>query len=160
MALSDSANSQSQLTGFTNAAPVVMALAGARTLIEVVGFRRSTAVIWWLADHLPAPRQAEHEGHALAEAQARIIARIANRLPSRPRCLPRALLLAGLLRRRRISAELCLGARVGGAFDAHAWIEIEGRPVNEAADLHTTYRCLWRRPVLGVLAMTGNAHAN
>lgn len=143
-----------------NAGPVAVALAGAQALIAAVGFRRSTAAIWWLADHLPAPRPAALEGRALAEARARSIARIADRQSPRPRCLPRALLLAGLLRRRRIGAELCLGTRTGGPFDAHAWIEIDGQPVNEAADLHTTYSCLWRRPVLGVRAMTGKGHAD
>lgn len=31
-----------------------------------------------------------------------------------------------------------LGARTDGAFDANAWVEIDGRPVNESADLLTT----------------------
>lgn len=148
MASLGSATSPRPLVGLVLAAPVAMALGGAQALIGAVGFRRSTAAIWWLADRLPAPRRAGLEGRALAEARARSIARIADRLPSRPRCLPRALLLAGLLRRRRIGADLCLGTRTVGAFDAHAWVEIDGRPVNEAADLHTTYRRLWRRSVL------------
>jgi hypothetical protein len=131
-----------------SATPVAAALMVVRALIAVTGFRRSTAAIWWLADRLPPPRHADLTGRAFAEARARSIARIAGRLPSRPRCLPRALLLAGLLRRRRIGAELCLGARMDGAFDAHAWIEIDGWPVNEAADLRTAYSRLWRRSVL------------
>ena len=128
--------------------PVAAALMIVRALIAVIGFRRSTAAIWCLADRLPPPRDPDLTGRALAEARARSIARIADRLPFRPRCLPRALLLAALLRRRRIGAELCLGARTGGAFDAHAWIEIDGWPVNEAADLRATYSCLWRRLIL------------
>ena len=131
-----------------SATPVALALLVLRALIAVCGFRRSTAAIWWLADRLPPPHQVDLTGRAFAEARARSIARIADRLPSRPRCLPRALLLAGLLRRRRIGAELCLGARTDGAFDAHAWIEIDGWPVNEAADLRAAYSCLWLRSVL------------
>lgn len=132
-----------------NALPVAVALSGVQALVRVIGFRRSVAAIWWLADRLPPPRQADVTGLALAEARARGIAMIANRLPSRPLCLPRALLLSGLLRRRRMRAELCLGARTAGAFDAHAWIEIDGQPVNEAADLQQTYSCLWRGYVPG-----------
>ena len=131
-----------------SATPVALALLVLRALIAVCGFRRSTAAIWWLADRLPPPRQVDLTGRAFAEARARSIARIADRLPSRPRCLPRALLLAGLLRRQRIGAELCLGARTDGAFDAHAWIEIDGWPVNEAADLRAAYSCLWLRSVI------------
>lgn len=132
-----------------NALPVAVALSGLQVLIGVIGFRSSVAAIWWLAERLPPPRHANREGLALAEARARGIAVIAHRLPSRPRCLPRALLLSALLRRRRMSAALCLGARADGAFDAHAWVEIDGRPVNEAADLQATYSCLWRGSVLG-----------
>jgi len=132
----------------TSAAPFVAALMIVRALVAVIRFRRSTAAIWWLADRLPPPSHADLMGRALAEARARSIARIADRLPFRPRCLPRALLLAALLRRRRIGADLCLGARTDGAFDAHAWIEIDGWPVNEAADLRTAYSRLWRRSVL------------
>ncbi len=131
-----------------SAAPVAAALLIVRALIAVIGFRRSTAAIWWLADRLPPPRHADLTGRAFAEARARSIARIAGRLPFRPRCLPRALLLAAMLRRRPINADLCLGARTDGAFDAHAWIEIDGWPVNEAADLRATYSCLWLRSVL------------
>lgn len=131
-----------------SAAPVAAALVIVQALIGMVGLRRSTTAIWWLADRLPPARPADARGHALAEARARSIARIADRLPSRPRCLPRALLLAGLLRRREVGAELCLGARKAGAFEAHAWIEIDGRPVNEAADLGMTYSRLWGRSVL------------
>jgi hypothetical protein len=131
-----------------SATPVAAALLVVRALIAMIGFRGSTAAIWWLADRMPPPRQADLTGRPFAEARAKSIARIADRLPFRPRCLPRALLLAGLLRQRRIGAELCLGARTGGAFDAHAWIEIDGWPVNEVADLRATYSCLWRRSVL------------
>ncbi len=126
-----------------------MALTGAQALIGMVGLRRSTAALWWLVDHLPAPRPVQLESRPLAEATARSIARIADRLPSRPRCLPRALVMASLLRRRHIAAELCLGTRVSGAFEAHAWVEFDGCAVCEPPDLQTTFKCLWRSPVLG-----------
>lgn len=132
----------------TSALPVAVALSGLQMLIGVIGFRSSVTATWWLVERLPSPCDAGREGLALAEARARGIAAIANRLLSRPRCLPRALLLSALLRRRRMSATLCLGARADGAFDAHAWVEIDGRPVNEAADLQATYSCLWRGSVL------------
>ena len=40
-------------------------------------------------------------------------------------CLPRALAAHAMLRRRGIASRLCLGvARDGGAFGAHAWVEV------------------------------------
>jgi hypothetical protein len=43
-------------------------------------------------------------------------------------CLPQALLLWWLLRRRGLKCELRLGARrTDGVFEAHAWVEYSGR---------------------------------
>lgn len=127
------------------AVPVAAALGVVAALVSLVGLRRSANLTWWLAARLPPPRVTSLAPRPFAETRARAIALIAERMPMRPRCLPRALLLAALLRRRGIAAELCLGTRITGAFDAHAWIEMGGVPVSEAADLEASYRCLWRR---------------
>ena len=51
-------------------------------------------------------------------------------------CLTRSLLLDWLLRRRGVPSELRIGVRrEGSALDAHAWVECEGRPVNDAPDV-------------------------
>jgi hypothetical protein len=45
-------------------------------------------------------------------------------------CLPRALAAHAMLRRRGIASRLCLGvAPSGGAFAAHAWIEVGERRI-------------------------------
>jgi hypothetical protein len=50
-------------------------------------------------------------------------------------CLPQSLCLRWLLARRGIAAELRLGvAREEGRLTAHAWVEIDGRPLGEAAE--------------------------
>lgn len=135
-------------TGAWRAGALIAAsLGGASLLISLLGLRRAARIVWWCADQVPAgPLAIPPE--QLAERQARFIAVVAERLPFRPLCLPRALVLAGLLRRRRLDGELCLGARVLGEFEAHAWIEMQGRPIHEPADLNTTYRCLWRLPTV------------
>lgn len=158
MALSGSANRLPHLAVVMNAMPVAMGLSGVQALIALIGLRRTAAAIWWLVDRLPPSPPAAVEPFALAEARARGIASIADRLPSRPRCLPRALLLSGILRRRRIGADLCLGARMDGGFDAHAWIEIGGRPVHEADNLQAIYSCLVRDSVL--VSRAGEAHVS
>ncbi len=57
-------------------------------------------------------------------------------LPAPATCLTRSLLLDWMLRRRGVHSELRIGVRMtGGAFDAHAWVECDGRPVNDAPDV-------------------------
>jgi hypothetical protein len=50
-------------------------------------------------------------------------------LPTDSRCLVQALVLSRLLSARAISSTLVIGARPEPTFDAHAWVEHDGRPV-------------------------------
>jgi hypothetical protein len=55
-------------------------------------------------------------------------------------CLVRSLCLQWLLRRRGVASELRIGARlVGGQLESHAWVEVDGRPVNDAPDVAERY---------------------
>jgi hypothetical protein len=56
-------------------------------------------------------------------------------------CLGRSLLLWYLLRRRGMDAELVVGAKspVDEAWMAHAWVELDGLPVNDAPDVRRHY---------------------
>lgn len=56
-------------------------------------------------------------------------------------CLGRSLLLWYLLRRRGMDAELVVGARspVDDAWMAHAWVELDSQPVNDAPDVRQHY---------------------
>ncbi|GAB4546367.1 MAG: hypothetical protein Fur002_21370 [Anaerolineales bacterium] len=59
------------------------------------------------------------------------------------RCLPRALALQEMLRRRNISARLRIGARKSSAqFYAHAWIEIHGKPIGKAEETPQAFHLL------------------
>jgi hypothetical protein len=56
-----------------------------------------------------------------------------NHLPFPSSCLTRSLLLVWLLGRRGAASDLRIGVRPApGGIDAHAWVEHEGRPVNDA----------------------------
>lgn len=79
---------------------------------------------------------------------------IAHRLVDRgrpDRCLPRALLLFGLLQRSPVGdIHFCLGVPpkatdLTGSF-AHAWVEVNGRPFGEGTDPRDTHRLLFRYP--------------
>jgi prolyl oligopeptidase len=50
--------------------------------------------------------------------------------PRRPTCLHRSVVLVLLLRRYGIAARLVIGAR-RAPFYAHAWVEVDGRPIGE-----------------------------
>ena len=72
------------------------------------------------------------EGERLGRAVSRTLAR----LPADSRCLVRSLVLLRLLARRGVEAALVIAARPGLAdgLDAHAWVEVAGRPVLAPAD--------------------------
>jgi hypothetical protein len=60
-------------------------------------------------------------------------------------CLSRSLLLQWLLHRRGIPSELRLGARVSdGTLFAHAWVELDGMPVNDEANVAGRFSTLKR----------------
>ena len=108
----------------------------ARTLVQLpitvaslrlMGFRRTQALL------LPASDSANARTD-LPEAQslARIVHAAApwSALPAN--CLPRALVLCRLLRRRGLQAELRLGVgKPEGEFAAHAWVEHAGTALAE-----------------------------
>lgn len=56
-------------------------------------------------------------------------------------CLPTALTTWFLLRRRGVDAVLVIGAAapLGGEMSAHAWVEVDGSPLNEAADIRERF---------------------
>jgi hypothetical protein len=55
-------------------------------------------------------------------------------------CLRRALVLQRMLERRGIAAVLRVGARRDEGFLAHAWVEVDGRPVGEPGGPDGSYR--------------------
>ncbi len=60
----------------------------------------------------------------------------AHYAPGPVTCLTRSLLLRWLLRRRGIASDLRIGVQlVQGRLDAHAWVEYEGMPINDAPDV-------------------------
>lgn len=65
----------------------------------------------------------------------------------RGNCLSQSLALARLLRRRGVVPTLQLGVRLTGPkFDAHAWVEHDGRVLNDTQDVHTRFTPLVGSP--------------
>ena len=80
------------------------------------------------------------------------VALVAGRSLIGARCLGRSLVAWYLLRRRGVDAVLEIGARlpVVDRLAAHAWVEIDGMPVGEAADVREQFSSFGvRLPRLG-----------
>jgi hypothetical protein len=58
-----------------------------------------------------------------------VVRRVLSPIPVDSRCLMQSLVLTQLLARRDIPSRLVIGVRPGEVFGAHAWVELEGRPV-------------------------------
>ncbi len=63
--------------------------------------------------------------------------------PKQALCLQRSFVTTYMLRRHGIAARMVLGAQVL-PFKAHAWVEVEGRAINERADVQAIYG-IWER---------------
>jgi hypothetical protein len=75
-----------------------------------------------------------------ADRIARTVAMAARHTLVPATCLSRSLLLQWLLRRRGMPSELRIGGRMSkGAFDAHAWVEVAGAPVDDDAEVAARY---------------------
>ncbi len=74
------------------------------------------------------------------ERIAWLVARAARNVPWPATCLRRSLVLWALLARAGVATELRLGfRRQAGAFEAHAWVERDGVPLNDRRDIHEHY---------------------
>lgn len=106
-------------------------------LLRARGMARTSAWLERLA------RRAARDPGALAPPEiARLVDAAASILGSR--CLPRSLVLWHLLRHRGIPAVIRLGVckPAGGALAAHAWVEHDGLPLNDGADVFERYTAL------------------
>lgn len=101
----------------------------------------------WLSDLLqrPTPSHNSKSDQALATALHESV-RLAARLhPLKPACLPKSIVLLGLLRRRGIQAALCLGVNKSEgsstrALHSHAWVEIFDGPVCERSTVREDFQ--------------------
>jgi hypothetical protein len=114
----------------------VLLLPLTRLGLSILGLRRVRGL---MARHLPTPADA-----AVDAARAADLARVAriarHRGVVKASCLEESLVLWWLLRRRAMPARLRIGVRKNGAvLQAHAWVEIHGRPLNDANGLRKTY---------------------
>ncbi len=69
-----------------------------------------------------------------------LVERAAQHCPWPATCLRRSLVLWAFLLRSGVASELRLGFRnPGGRFEAHAWVEWNGVPLNDTPDVRSRY---------------------
>jgi hypothetical protein len=112
--------------------------------LKMRGFRATQE---FLLRFLPLDQQtAQGESARVLRDQGRtqVAARMVNAAVRRAwpaaTCLEKSLTLWWLLKRHRIACEVRIGARkLGGKFEAHAWVEHEGVALNEPQQEHRHY---------------------
>lgn len=106
----------------------LLLLALADTATRVLGLRRTLALVRRVRLRGPSDET------SVVSTTAHRVAVAAAFYPRRALCLEQSIALYILLRRRGARAELKLGVRPR-PFYAHAWVELDGQPINEPADL-------------------------
>ncbi len=121
------------------AACLLPLLAVARRICSLAIIQTGLSWLCRIRLHDSSPRSSPQRAQArldFARHAARIVDAAAVRGITRANCLDRSLALWCLLRRRGIPAELRLGARpIAGGIRAHAWIELDGRVVNDLEEI-------------------------
>jgi hypothetical protein len=110
--------------------------------LKLLGYRRvRDTLAWWVPRSAVSSRgPGPGSDQDVAERLSRLVSIAANRGPYRANCLRQSLVLWWLLRRRGISGELRFGVRKEGeGVQAHAWVELDGFPLNDAAGVSAAY---------------------
>ena len=115
----------------------LMLLPMVTALLRVRGMAHTTVFLGRLGG------RAEHDHGTLAPRE---VARLVNAAASvlRAHCLSRSLVLSHLLRNRGILTEIRLGVSKLSeeGLSAHAWVELNGLPINDGVDVSERYAAL------------------
>lgn len=104
--------------------------------LRLLGLRRLQSLLfhWPLKKYEAIP---EEKISTVAQAQARAVQVAARHGLYRPTCLRQSLALWWLLRCQGIEANLRIGVKsIDNGLEAHAWVELQGQPLNDALDVH------------------------
>lgn len=107
--------------------------------LRLFGYVRTRS---WLErrTHDPSPRAANASDIEQGERYAQLAAIAGNYGPVQTTCLRQALAIHACLRSRGLRPELKLGInKAMQRLDAHAWVELEGRPLAQPSMRHTSF---------------------
>lgn len=118
-----------------------LALAAA-TVVPVALVVLPLGTVLRLCDRWPLGPGLRHSPAVLAKRVRRWLAH--GRGPWTSSCLSRALVLYTMLRQHGYRPRVVIGVDgVRQRFDAHAWVELDGKPVEEPVETLATYRELF-----------------
>jgi hypothetical protein len=107
---------------------IALRLGGLRLVHRAIGLERRSGM------------RAGNGGTLDAQQLARLVAAAARWGPWRASCMVRSLTLQCLLKRHGLESRLRLGVRKAGkSLEAHAWVEHQGRPLNEPANVSQNF---------------------
>lgn len=137
------AEDDSEAPGSLTSVGILLNLSLISVLLRLFGFRRVYLALGSNAERAAARRtptepNASGDGElAAARGYAALVIRVNRRIsPLEAGCLVESLTLWWGLRRRGVRAELRLGVRtLAGSLQSHAWVEYQGHPLNDAADI-------------------------
>jgi hypothetical protein len=111
-------------------------------MLRLLGFRRWQSIMVQLAPLGEASVQIQRETlFQHARKTARVVRVAAWYGPYGGKCLEQSLVLWFLLRRQRIKSELRIGVRKEAKrFEAHAWVELLGLPLDESESVHQRFK--------------------
>jgi len=109
-------------------------------VVRVAGVRRTYRAMGRMRRDVRVKTHVGDADRAHAERLGRLIDIASRHGTTKATCLPQSLALWWLLRRRGLPAELRIGvAKPDGRMSAHAWVELDGRAVNDHADVAERY---------------------
>lgn len=105
--------------------------------LSALGIKRMLALLPASASLAPPNLTTADSMAQRARRLAWLVQGVSRRLPGSPRCLAQSLALRRLLARQGLSGQLIIGVRrEAGSFDAHAWIEHCGEPLQPEPPAH------------------------
>ncbi|MEZ4728989.1 MAG: lasso peptide biosynthesis B2 protein [Caldilineaceae bacterium] len=109
--------------------------------LRLWGFQRWYAWLHWWGQRARRRQMRVAATDAQCIRRTRLLLQLAIRYaPHRGNCLSRSLTLWWLLQRQGIDSDLRIGVRqLYGLFQAHAWIEYAGQPLNESPQVRHRY---------------------
>lgn len=111
--------------------------------LRTIGLRRWKITLL-AASRITGSYSAIKNGPSLPEAfvAAGLVKKAAWHGIRRANCLEQSLVLWWLLSRRGVESDLQFGVRKGVEFEAHAWVEVGGVPLNESRDVRQRFSTL------------------
>lgn len=101
-----------------------------KTALRACGFGRTIRLIWRRVERVDINISVDVE---IVRATEHAVAMAGALYPGRALCLEQSLVLYYLLRRQRVAVKYCQGVQPY-PFQAHAWVEYDGEPINDVAE--------------------------